>query len=121
MAGREKMNVYESIVARIRAMIDAGVLKEGDKLPSVRAYAVENRVNPNTVAKAYAALEEEGYIKIQLKKGAYVASRGKSADAVPWEEIVAQLRRWRLAGVTEHDLQEALREAYRGEEERKND
>ena len=55
--GFGKANVYENLVAELKRLIELGALQYGEKLPSVRTYAVERRVNPNTVAKAYAALE----------------------------------------------------------------
>ena len=67
-----KKNVYETIVLEIKRLIETGAYAKGEKLPSVRAYAVERRVNPNTVAKAYAELEKQGYIRVQYKQGAYV-------------------------------------------------
>ena len=70
-----KANVYEEIIAEIKRMIAVGVLNVGDKMPSVRQYAVERKVNPNTVAKAYSVLEEEGVLKITPKKGAYVVGK----------------------------------------------
>lgn len=72
MQGNVKRNVYENIVLDIKRLIETGVYAKGDKLPSVRAYAVERRVNPNTVAKAYTELERLGYIRVQYKQGAYV-------------------------------------------------
>ena len=72
MQFQTKKNVYEKIVVDLKGMIEAGILSHGEKLPSVRAYAVERKVNPNTVAKAYAQLEKDGYIAVQPKKGAYV-------------------------------------------------
>ena len=68
----EKRNVYEHIVTELKFLIETGAIPCGEKLPSVRTYAVERRVNPNTVAKAYAELENAGYIRIQPKKGGYV-------------------------------------------------
>ena len=55
--GFSKANVYETLVAELKRLMELGVLKYGEKLPSVRTYAVDRRVNPNTVAKEYAALE----------------------------------------------------------------
>lgn len=108
---KEKLNVYESIVAEIRTMIEVGALAAGEKLPSVRAYAVERRVNPNTVAKAYAALEESGYIVVQLKKGAFVKARDE-AKTDKREEIRAQLLAWRAAGVKKSVLLKEIDDAY---------
>ena len=68
----EKRNVYEQIVAELKILIETGAMRYGEKLPSVRTYAVERKVNPNTVAKAYAELEKARYIRMQPKKGGYV-------------------------------------------------
>ena len=112
----EKKNVYENIVAEIKTLIEGGVLKHGEKLLSVRAYAVERRVNPNTVAKAYSILEEEGYIRIELKKGAYVCY----GDELPKDEttnndlneIKKQIAACKAAGVTLEEVKQLLFEVY---------
>ncbi|WP_178932269.1 GntR family transcriptional regulator [Oceaniferula marina] len=52
----------------------AGVLKEGDKLPSIRAMAKQVAVNPGTVVKAYQELEHDGVIFSQHGKGVFVAA-----------------------------------------------
>ncbi len=67
-----KQDVYLEIAKYYEKHILLGVMREGDKLPSVRSAAGELGVNPNTVAKAYARLEEMGYIRALPKKGAYV-------------------------------------------------
>ena len=82
-----KRNVYENIANELRNLIAVGAFKDGDKLPSVREYAVERRVNPNTVAKAYAHLESEGFIRALPKKGAFVTyvPEKKPESATPTE------------------------------------
>ncbi len=49
-----------------------GLLKKGEKLPSVRELAVALRVNPNTIAKAYQILEKEKVVATQKGKGTFV-------------------------------------------------
>lgn len=107
----EKKNVYENIVAEIKTLIEGGVLKHGEKLLSVRAYAVERRVNPNTVAKAYSVLEEEGYIRVELKKGAYVCYGG-GATKKHLSETKKQIIAYKEAGVTFEELNDILLEVY---------
>ena len=107
----EKKNVYENIASEIKTLIENGVLRRGDKLPSVRAYAVERRVNPNTVAKAYFVLEEEGYIQVELKKGAYVCY-GDGAPRKELEEIKRQMLVWKAAGVSLEECKALLEEIY---------
>ena len=67
-----KRDVYLEIAERYEKFIAIGVIKPGEKLPSVRIAATEHRVNPNTVQKAYTYLEEKGLIRTMPKKGAYV-------------------------------------------------
>ena len=55
--------IYEQIQSQILRFIEAGVLNPGDKLPSVRQMAMDNGINPNTVAKAYAEMEKNGYVE----------------------------------------------------------
>lgn len=74
-----KTPIYEQIQDQVLRFIRAGVLKEGDRLPSVRQLAQENGINPNTVAKAYAELEKTGMVYNIPKKGVYVAAVDASA------------------------------------------
>ena len=113
--GFGKANVYERIVAELKSLIEAGVLAYGEKLPSVRIYAVEHKVNPNTVAKAYAALEEEGYIEVQPKKGGFVCY-GKGSKRTENAERMQRLLEWKEQGVTRAEMELAIRQIYGGED-----
>ena len=59
-----------------------GVLKGGDKLPSVRALASKFSINPNTVQKSYAILESEGIIYSIKGKGSFISDDEFSANAI---------------------------------------
>ncbi|MBQ8408561.1 MAG: GntR family transcriptional regulator [Clostridia bacterium] len=67
-----KQDVYVEIAERYKEYIKLGVYRDGDKLPSVREAAGELGVNPNTIARAYTLLEEEGFVRALPKKGAFV-------------------------------------------------
>ena len=71
-----KQDVYLEIVERYKRYIELGIIKNGEKLPSVRSAAGEIGVNPNTVAKAYSVLEADGYVCSLPKKGAFVTYTG---------------------------------------------
>ena len=58
---RDARPIYEQITERIKRLILMDVLAPGEQLPSVRTLAMENSTNPNTVQKAYAELERQGY------------------------------------------------------------
>lgn len=61
---RDSKPIYEQIKEGIRRMIVMNVIKQDEKLPSVRVLACKYAINPNTIAKAYKELEEEGYLFI---------------------------------------------------------
>ncbi|MCH8340165.1 MAG: GntR family transcriptional regulator [Chloroflexi bacterium] len=64
--------IYSQIVDQIQKRIDAGELKPGDQLPTVRELADELEVNFNTVARAYRKLDASGSISTQQGRGTYV-------------------------------------------------
>src|SRR5258708_1266834 len=64
--------VYLQIVDQIRSAAAAGAIKAGEPLPSIRPLAEQLRVNRNTVAKAYAELENQGGIETIAGKGCFL-------------------------------------------------
>ena len=56
-------------------------LHDGDSLPSVRSLAKDLGVNMHTVNKAYAILREEGYLKLDRRKGAIVSVERNRKEA----------------------------------------
>ncbi|WP_181788904.1 GntR family transcriptional regulator, partial [Streptomyces phytophilus] len=67
---------YEQVRAQISAQARGGVLPAGTKLPTVRGLAEQLGLAPNTVAKAYRALESDGVIETRGRHGSYVAAAG---------------------------------------------
>lgn len=67
--------IYRQIGDQVRQAVSSGVLRAGDRLPSVRDLAIELAVNPNTIAKAYQDLERDGVIETPRGKGSFVADR----------------------------------------------
>ena len=65
--------IYSQIVTQLSRQIAQGHLTIGDKLPAVRNLAAEIVVNPNTVAKAYSLLEQQGLVTTKTGSGTYVA------------------------------------------------
>ena len=85
--------IYRQIVSQVRDSIDAGVYRAGESLPSLRAMAVEIRVNPNTVQRAYEELEREGVVESRRGIGVFVVDRrGKAARKKHEREAVAIFR-----------------------------
>ncbi len=65
--------IYDQIVSGIVRLKMVGALKGGDSLPSVRAMAGRLGINPNTVQRAYAILEEKGIIYSVSGKGSFIS------------------------------------------------
>ncbi|MBE6841192.1 MAG: GntR family transcriptional regulator [Ruminococcus sp.] len=68
-----RVPIYEQIYKKIIELIINGSLKENDQIPSVRSFAKETGVNPNTVAKAYQELERNGIIYSLTGRGSFIA------------------------------------------------
>ena len=64
--------VYLQLVDQVRYAAASGVLRTGEPLPSIRPLAEELRVNRNTIAKAYAELENQGVIETLPGKGCFL-------------------------------------------------
>lgn len=70
---RDARPIYEQVQDGLRRLMVSGVIQEGEKLPSVRAMATSLAINPNTIQRAYEALEAEGYICSVPGKGSFAA------------------------------------------------
>lgn len=71
---------YRQIIDQIRFGIAAGHLKVGEQLPTVRALAVELKVNLNTVTKAYKELEIKNILETQQGTGTFIGSQPVKLD-----------------------------------------
>ena len=65
--------IYRQIIDQIRFGIASGQLKLGEQLPTVRALAVELKVNLNTVSKAYKELEIRDILETQQGTGTFIS------------------------------------------------
>jgi GntR family transcriptional regulator len=68
--------VYLQLVDQVKSAAASGAIQPGDPLPSIRPLAEELRVNRNTVAKAYAELENQRVIETIAGKGCFVRATG---------------------------------------------
>jgi GntR family transcriptional regulator len=84
--------VYKQIITEISDAINSGILKEGEELPSIRKLALETKVNPNTIAKAYLILQTKGYIYSISGVGYRVAHPPMEAMEERLEELEGEMR-----------------------------
>ncbi|WP_066890639.1 GntR family transcriptional regulator [Clostridium nigeriense] len=75
---RISVPIYEQVIIGIKELIIKGVLKEGDKLPSVRELSSLLTINPNTVSKAYTELEKENIVEVIKGKGTFISNNYKN-------------------------------------------
>ncbi|MCI9147107.1 MAG: GntR family transcriptional regulator [Hungatella sp.] len=78
---RDRRPIYEQIVERFQELMMSGVLEQDAQLPSVRSLAMDLSINPNTIQRAYAELERQGYIYSVKGKGSFVADNSALKDS----------------------------------------
>ena len=116
---RDKRPLYEQVIEKMIQLIAGGGLSPGDKLPSVRSLAMDLSVNPNTIQRAYNALEADGYIYTVTGRGNYVADPDawkqdhESALEKQLTEAVLQVRR---GGLTKEQALLCVEKAFLMEE-----
>ena len=82
--------IYVQLMNQIIIGIANSEINEGDNLPSVRDMAEDIGINMHTVNKAYGILRQEGYLKLDRRKGAVIAIDSHKLKAK--EELYMQLK-----------------------------
>lgn len=128
MKFKDNIPIYVQIEDYIFLELTQGKLKAGDKLPSVRALAVELTVNVNTVQRALRELTSQGYIYSKRGEGNFVTEDDALLEAAKRKLLVSELdafvSRMEKLGV-ERDkigriLEQYLQETDRGEQYEQN-
>lgn len=114
-------SIHEQIQEGIKELIVLGILKENDKLPSVRELSLSLTVNPNTVQKAYKELELGGIIYSVQGKGNFV-SQFKKADGETvlklFNELKKIVKELEFMGVDRKEVEKLIGEVYEKEDEK---
>jgi GntR family transcriptional regulator len=82
--------VYLQLVEQVRHAAASGGLRAGEPLPSIRPLAEELRVNRNTIAKAYAELENQGVIETIPGKGCFLKEVGSLLTKSARNDLLVQ-------------------------------
>lgn len=109
---RDARPIYSQIADNFRAQIRAGILAEGDKLPSVRELASSLAINPNTIQRAYRELEAEGWIASVSGKGSFVCGREETTPELTplWDAFDMAARKLLDAGISPQALLQHLKQ-----------
>lgn len=114
---RSSTPIYEQIIIGIKELILKGIIKPGEKLPSVRELSSIITTNPNTVSKAYGELERDGVIESLRGRGTFVVEDYKPIFSdKKFEKIKEELKKIMLEakylGIKKEDLIKALNECF---------
>ena len=112
--------VYEQIIKQVEEQVLTGILKEGDKLPSVRSLSVKLSINPNTIQKAYTELDRRQLIITVPGKGSFISEKAIEVVGANSREKMTELnkiiRELALAGVTKEEIINNIEEVFNNTE-----
>ena len=111
-------NSDEALYLQLRNQIIMGIatmeLREGDSLPSVRQLAEHIGINMHKVNKAYTVLKQEGFVKVDRRRGAVIAidlDKMKALEELKKDLFVA-LAKSSCKGITRQEVHELIDELY---------
>jgi len=111
--------IYVQLVEKLRIEIVSGKLKSGERIPSVRELALTARVNPNTMQKALAELENEGLVYTERTNGKFVTHNKALIENVKRklaeEKVNNYIKDMKNIGITYEEAVKYLQELGRKE------
>ncbi len=115
-----RVPVYEQIIKQVEEQVLTGILKEGDKLPSVRSLSVKLSINPNTIQKAYTELDRRQLIITVPGKGSFISEKAIEVVGANSREKMTELnkiiRELALTGVTKEEIINNIEEVFNNTE-----
>lgn len=112
-------NSDEAIYLQLKNQIIFGIatshFREGDSLPSVRQLAETVGINMHTVNKAYTVLKQEGYVKVDRRKGAVIAvdmDKLKMLEELK-KELQVMIARGSCKNITKDEFHALINEIYK--------
>lgn len=104
--------IWAQLVEKIQMQIVSGVYRPGSRLPSVREFAAEASVNPNTMQKAFAELERSGLIVTQRTSGRTVTENSAMVQNIrkelAMEQVTVFLNKMKELGYTSDQVIDLL-------------
>ena len=106
--------IYVQLCNQIILGIATSQFREGDQLPSVRQLADTIGINMHTVNKAYSILQQEGFVKIDRRRGAIIATSLNKLEALreAHDMLSVVLARATCKGVSRQEIHELIDEIY---------
>ncbi|WP_204018600.1 GntR family transcriptional regulator [Sphaerimonospora thailandensis] len=115
--GRSGVSPYLQLVQQVRHALRLGLLREGDRLPTVKDVVTQLAINPNTVLKAYRELEHAGLVAARPGVGTFVTRTLTDATLAAHGPLRQDLRRWldraRRAGLDDESIEALFMTTFR--------
>jgi GntR family transcriptional regulator len=112
---------YMQLIHQVRQALRLGLLREGDKLPTVKEVAGGLAINPNTVLKAYRELEYEGLAAARPGVGTFVTKTLADDSVAAHEPLSQELGSWlakaRAAGLDDESIEAIFRSTFRSQQQ----
>ncbi len=110
---RDPVPVFGQLVTQIKAAVQAGTIKPGAALPTIRQLANDLQLNSNTVAKAYRMLERDSVIETLGRRGTFIHPEAKKNSLVDLNELAMSLlsssvSKLRDSGLTDSEIRIAF-------------
>ncbi|WP_010630665.1 GntR family transcriptional regulator [Sporolactobacillus vineae] len=109
--------IYLQLCERIKNKMVRGEIRPGDRLPSVRDFAIDSGVNPNTVQHAYRALEETGIVEKRRGQGTFVTEDReilqRMRSGLRSRHISAFVQEMSAMGCSEAEMLEGIRQFFK--------
>jgi GntR family transcriptional regulator len=116
--GRSGLSPYLQLVQQVRHALRLGMLREGDRLPTVKDVVSRLAINPNTVLKAYRELEHEGLVAARPGVGTFVTRTLADTTLAAHGPLRQRLQRWladaRRAGLDDESIEALFMTTFRG-------
>ncbi len=114
---KDRRPIYEQVVERFKELILKGVLEPDSQLPSVRALAMDLSINPNTIQRAYAELERQGYIYSVKGKGSFITADDlllQQKRMEIFQELGQVVQEAKRIGISEEEFVNKVKQTYKG-------
>lgn len=117
---KSRKSIYQQVIDNFKELIMNGVLKDDEKLPSVREISKTLTINPNTIQKAYRELERQEFIYTVSGLGTFVSpANERKVDERQVKSMEKRLREFinelRYLGLKENEIKELIEKVIKEE------
>lgn len=112
---KSRVPIYEQIKEQIVMLVNTGIYKPGDRLPSIRNLSNQLNINVNTIKHSYAQLESEGVINSVQGKGVFIAENPLENERIVkgvLDDLDRMVRSAMARGVSKEQIKDLIDRIY---------